>query len=198
MYHNKRFQIDLLFPFVAFNNQQMKDSSSGSFLLAKTAKFEDITHDLLSMDEAVLADLTNRLAKGETLKLTSDAKKDCYQLIKDLDHIGEKVDGSFAGKKLRRNEVWSLIVFKGGPLWYVMLNPTDVKHPIHLYWAGTQMKFIPDLPRSSEEKFKLIANNPVAGCASLTSWYATSSKIFLASEQITQAYLAKHLHIMAP
>ena len=115
------------------------------------------------MDQAVLADLADRLVKGETIKPTSNAEKDCYQLIKDLDHIGGEVDGSLSGKKLRRNEVWSLIVFKGGPLWYIMLNPADVKHPICLYWAGTQIKFNPNLSRSSEEKFKLIANNPVVG-----------------------------------
>ena len=32
MYHDKRFQTDLYFPIVAFNHEQLKGSSTGSFL----------------------------------------------------------------------------------------------------------------------------------------------------------------------
>ena len=38
MYHDKRFQMDPLFPFVAFNYQQMKDVSSGSFFTCQNCK----------------------------------------------------------------------------------------------------------------------------------------------------------------
>jgi Helitron helicase-like domain at N-terminus len=42
------------------------------------------------------------------------------------------------------------------------LSPVDIKHPICLYYADTKEKFNPEL-RSSDERFRLISRNPVAG-----------------------------------
>ncbi|KAJ3935822.1 MAG: hypothetical protein NXY57DRAFT_1046468 [Lentinula lateritia] len=42
LYHDKRFQLDHSFPFVAFSHQQIKASTSQSFLLAESRKFTDI------------------------------------------------------------------------------------------------------------------------------------------------------------
>jgi hypothetical protein len=38
MYHDKRFQTDINFPFVAFSHEQIKASTTGGFLLAETKK----------------------------------------------------------------------------------------------------------------------------------------------------------------
>lgn len=43
MYHDKRFQVDIAFPFVAFSHEQIRASTSGGFLLADKNKFFDIT-----------------------------------------------------------------------------------------------------------------------------------------------------------
>ena len=45
MYHDKRFQTDINFPFVAFSHSQMKQSSTQSFLLVDhwQAQFQNIT-----------------------------------------------------------------------------------------------------------------------------------------------------------
>ena len=45
MYHDKRFQTDLYFPMIAFNHEQIKAGTSGSFLLAKQHKFGEISID---------------------------------------------------------------------------------------------------------------------------------------------------------
>ncbi|KAF8588410.1 hypothetical protein K439DRAFT_1645513 [Ramaria rubella] len=42
LYHDKRFQTDPDFPLVAFNHQQIKDSSTGSCLLVDRVHFDDI------------------------------------------------------------------------------------------------------------------------------------------------------------
>jgi len=47
MYHDKRFQYDVAFPFVAFSHQQVKAASSAGFLLAESSKFNDIAGRLL-------------------------------------------------------------------------------------------------------------------------------------------------------
>jgi hypothetical protein len=65
-------------------------------------------------------------------------------------------------KKYMRNQIWSMTAFKGAPTWYITLSPVDLKHPICLYYADTNEKFSPEL-RGSDERFRLIARNPVAG-----------------------------------
>ena len=162
MFHDKRFQTDIYFPFVAFSHAQIKASTTGSFLLADTNKFYDITNRLLDVDQQVLSDLANRLSKGDIVKPDTPAEKECFQIIRDLDHIGGKVNGSTTSKKYMRNEIWSLIAYKGAPSWYITLSPADVKHPICLYFADTKESFNPIL-KSNDERIHLIAKNPVAG-----------------------------------
>jgi len=50
----------------------------------------------------------------------------------------------------------------GAPSWFITLSPADVKHPIALYFADTQETFKPQI-RSGDERYRLIAQNPVAG-----------------------------------
>ena len=162
MYHDKRFQMDSYFTIIAFNHQQIKSSTTGGFLLAEKQSFTAITDRLLGLDTEVLSSLASRLKSGNHVKPETDEEKDCYQVMLDLDHVGGKVQGSMTNKKYMRNQIWSMIAFKGAPTWYITLSPADVKHPICLYFAGTNEKFNPEL-LASKDRFKLIANNPVAG-----------------------------------
>ncbi|KAF5385898.1 hypothetical protein D9615_002210 [Tricholomella constricta] len=161
MYHDKRFQTDLAFPFAAFSHQQIKDGSSGSFLCAEAANFHQITDRLLNVNQDVLEDLSKRMERGDIVKPQTEAEKSCFQVIKDLDQVGGKVKGSVASKKYMRNEIWSLIANQGAPSWYITLSPADLCHPICLYYADKKESFDPIL-RSGDERFRLIAHNPVA------------------------------------
>ena len=42
MYHDKRFQRDPHFPLIAFNHEQIKDSTKAGFILAKQKSFDNI------------------------------------------------------------------------------------------------------------------------------------------------------------
>ena len=162
MYHDKRFQTDPTFPFVAFSHAQIKASTSQSFLLADKNIFHDITNRLLSLDMNSVNSLIERLANDDSGKAETEEEKKCYQIIRDLDHVQGKVKGSVTNKKWMRNEIWSLINHCGAPFWYITLSPADVKHPICIYYASRQERFQPDL-KDYEERLRLICNNPVAG-----------------------------------
>jgi len=101
----------------------------------QTKSFDNIANRLLQINSEVLGDITERMMKGERVKGESQDEKDCLQLIHDLDHIGGHVKGSITSKKYMRNEIWSLISFRGAPPWYITLSPADNKHPISLYYA---------------------------------------------------------------
>jgi hypothetical protein len=163
MYYDKRFQIDTHFPLIAFNHEQIKQSTRAGYLLAEKSKFIDISQRLICADNITLNSIARRMEDGEKVTPETEEEKICFQLIKDLDHVGGHVDGSVTVKKHMRNEIWSLISFLGAPSWFITFSPADVKHPICLYYADTQEVFQPELKRSHDERYRLIAHNPVAG-----------------------------------
>ncbi|TFK73098.1 hypothetical protein BDN72DRAFT_869202 [Pluteus cervinus] len=132
MYHDKRFQKDPHFPFVAFSHQQVKSASLGGWLLGSVNNVNEISNRILALDMTTVKNLANRLANGEPPTDRTPQEKECFQVIKDLDHIN--------GHKYMRNEIWSLIAAKGAPSWYITLSPTDVHHPIAFYYASKEEK----------------------------------------------------------
>ena len=162
MYHDKRFQTDSHFILIAFNHEQIKESTTAGYLLAEKPKFDNISKRLMDIDMEVLTDLITRMEGGERVKAETDEEKLCFQLIKDLDYVGGHVQGSTTSKKYMRNEIWSQISFSGAPVWFITFSPADIMHPISLYFADTQETFSPTF-RSYEERYVLIAHNPVAG-----------------------------------
>jgi Helitron helicase-like domain at N-terminus len=153
MYHDKCFQRDVCFPFVAFSHQQVKASTTGGFLLAETQKFDEIDNRLLNVNQEVLENMAKRMSDGETVKPSTEDESACFQLIRDLDHIDGKVSGSITSKRYMRNEIWSLIAYLGAPVWYITLTPADNKHPISLYFADNKEKLDVTLTRSEDERY---------------------------------------------
>ena len=139
MYHDKRFQCDLYFPIIAFNHEQLKGGITGSFLVAKRQNFVNISRRLLSVDKSILKNITDRLANGEYVKPTTDQEKTCFSILNDLDHVGGHVKGSITNKKYMRNEIWSLLAFRGAPSSFITLSPADNRHPISLYFASEDL-----------------------------------------------------------
>jgi hypothetical protein len=145
MYYDKRFQTDHDFALIAFNHEQIKDSTTGGFLLAEKLSFQQISDRLLSLDMDVLNSLATRMKRGEVVKPNTEEEKKCFQILGDLDHVANKVDGSMTKKKYMRNEIWALTCFRGAPSWYITLSPADVQHPICLYYADRDQEFKPGL-----------------------------------------------------
>ena len=80
------------------------------------------------------------MATGEVVKPSTDDEITCFQVIKDLDHIDGKVNGSITSKKYMHSEIWSMMAYLGAPIWYITLFPADNKHPICLYFADGNEK----------------------------------------------------------
>ncbi|KAI0746414.1 hypothetical protein C8Q80DRAFT_1053111, partial [Daedaleopsis nitida] len=161
MYHNKRFQLDSLFLLVALNHEQIKNSTTAGYLLADKIRFHEIAARILSIKNSTLTTLVEKLKRG-SFKPESDEEKDCFKLLLDLDHVSYKVQGSITSKRYMRNETWSLVSSLGAPSWFITFAQADIKHPLALYFADTDLTFAPEL-RDPNERMRLIANNPVAG-----------------------------------
>jgi hypothetical protein len=99
MYHDKRFQTDINFPFVAFSHSQMKASTSSSFLLVDQSRFESISNRFLNLNQNILSQISEKLANGDNFEPEIDEEKACFHVITDLDHVSSKVKGSNTSKK---------------------------------------------------------------------------------------------------
>ncbi len=174
MYHDKRFQMDRLFSIFAFNHEQMKDSTTAGFIMTKQSSFQDICDRISNLDHEVLQDITERYQRKEKVKPQTAQEKNCFQLLNDLDKVAEKVEGSMTSKRHMRNELWSLVSYKGAPSWFITFAPADNFHPLCLYFADTEEHFIPRF-RSSSDRYRLIAHNPVAGAR----FFHTMVQLFL-------------------
>ena len=113
---------DSYFFLIAFNHEQIKESTTAGYVLVEKPKFDNISKKLMDVDTEVLFDLIKRMEDGERVK-PEDEEKFCFQLIKDLDHVGGHVKGSTTSKKYMRNENWSLISFAGVPSWFITFSP---------------------------------------------------------------------------
>ena len=80
MYHDKRFQTDVNFPFVAFSHEQMMANTTQSFLLIEQKRFGEISNRLMNVNWATLDELTRRLEAGEHVQVNSesDSVKQCF------------------------------------------------------------------------------------------------------------------------
>ena len=58
MYYDKQFQKDPHFPLIAFNHEQMKESTTAGYLTAERKSFHDITERLMNVNLEVLSELT--------------------------------------------------------------------------------------------------------------------------------------------
>ncbi|PPR07612.1 hypothetical protein CVT24_004165 [Panaeolus cyanescens] len=164
MYHDKRFQTDDAFPFVAFCHEQIKANNTSAFLQTKKDKFKDITDRLMTVNWTVLDEMTQKMEAGDTISASTVSTPDelqCFQVINDLDAVSGMMHGSLISKKHMRNEIWSMVAALGAPYWYITLSPADNRHPLCIYLANTDTKFNP-IPLSNSERTRLICQNPVA------------------------------------
>jgi hypothetical protein len=84
---------------IAFNHEQVKDSSTGSFLLTKRKIFRSVAKQLLSLKPGILEAISKRMASGEYVKPITDEEKKCFSVLDNLDVIGGSVKGSITSKK---------------------------------------------------------------------------------------------------
>ncbi|KDR70817.1 hypothetical protein GALMADRAFT_75595, partial [Galerina marginata CBS 339.88] len=163
LYYDKRFQTDSHFPLIAFNHEQIKSTTKSAFILADSKKFDDIASRVLRLDVGSLNSIIKRMEEsGSHIQPESEAEKDCFRLLNDIDCVANRVDGSSTSKKVLRNEIWSLISYKGAPSWFITFSPADVKNPICIYWASKNV-FLNLEALSKDERMNIVTQNPVAG-----------------------------------
>lgn len=174
MYHDKRFQTDPAFALIAFNHEQIKNCSTGAFLMADRQRFDEIANRFLEMDICVLDKIIDRLEEDGYFKAETAEEKDVYKVLSDLDFVNSHVDGSITNLKRKRDEIWSLTAYLGAPSWFITFSPADTNHPIAIYYADGSDAIYPDF-KEYNQRIRLISKNPVAGAR----FFKTMVELFL-------------------
>lgn len=166
LYPDRRFERDRCFAFIAFNHEQIRASAGGGYLLTNRNNFATVADKILALDREALDNIIERGSDGEYVRPETDAEKACFELISVVDHVAGHVSGLNTSRKYQRNEIKSLIMAKGMPLFFITFAPADLKNPLCLYYCGENVDLFDHLPRlrSADDRRRAIANHP-AGAA---------------------------------
>ncbi|EIW52165.1 uncharacterized protein TRAVEDRAFT_75827, partial [Trametes versicolor FP-101664 SS1] len=166
MYPDRRFERDRCFPFIAFNHEQIRASASGGYLLTNKRNFASVSEKILSLDIEALKALISRGESGDYVRPENDAEKACFDLMSVVDLVAGHVNGLNTSKKYQRNELKSLIIAKGMPIFFITFAPADIKNPLCLYYCGEDVDLCNYMPRlrNADDRRRAIADNP-AGAA---------------------------------
>jgi hypothetical protein len=165
-YCDKRFQEDVFFPFIVFNHNQIRECSTGSHLLTERSNFDHVASRILEVNSEALDALARRSERDGYARPENEAEKQCYELLGYVDSVASHVEGSTTQRKFQRNEIRSLIIEEGVPVFFITFAPPPYKNPICLYFCGLNIDLDDlniNLP-SYSERARMVARNPVA-CA---------------------------------
>ena len=161
------FQKDSDFAFVYFNILQKKAvCDSVRFRVAATEQ-ERIVRDLLSIDKDELDRLIARLKANRLYQAQTDEEKRILQLVTRVGASLHDIPGTTGYKLKMRNEIRSLVAFRGTPAFFVTLNPSDVHHPLVSLYAGEDicLETVERGEELTEWQRKLMVSRNPAACA---------------------------------
>ncbi len=163
MYVDRRFQEDRCFPFIVYNQRQIKNCGHGGYLLTQKGYFHDVAQKIVDIDREALDSIIDRAGAGEFVSPRTAGEKSCFDLINIVDRVASHVEGSATQKKFQRNEIRSLIYAQGVPFFFITFAPADFKNPLCLYLCGDKVDLRQSNPllRSSDDRLRSIARNPV-------------------------------------
>lgn len=166
MYADRRFQEDAYFPFIVFNQSQIRQSSVGGYLLTERKNFGQVANKILDLDPSALEGLIERSKKEGFARAETPAEKQCYDILNYVDSVAGHVAGSTTQRKYQRNEIRSLIIEEGVPTFFITFAPPPYKNRVCLYFCGERIDFEDpgaELPEY-QKRARAVARNPVA-CA---------------------------------
>ena len=161
------FQKDPDFAFVYFNILQKKAVCDSVRFRVAAAQQERIVRELMSIDKGELDRLIARLKANHSYQAESDEEKRILKLVTQVGASLHDIPGT-AGYKLKmRNEIRSLVAFRGTPAFFITLNPSDVNHPLVRLLTGDdiQLEAMEQGEELTEWQRRLTVSRNPAACA---------------------------------
>ena len=103
------------FSLVVLNHEQVKSSTTGRIVTCKKGNFKAVTNHILSADVESMDTVIQKLSKCGQFDLSAGSKKKYFDIVNDLDHVVQFVQGSRTNKRYMRYEIWSTVTACGAP-----------------------------------------------------------------------------------
>ncbi|KAI0744395.1 hypothetical protein C8Q76DRAFT_575716, partial [Earliella scabrosa] len=161
------FEQDPDFAFVFYNIVQKRRVANSVNFRVHASKQQQIIRDLLRVDRDVLQDLLGKCEANPLYRPESDAERHIFRVLNQVGMVGRDLPGTTAYKLSLRNEIRSLVYFKGTPALFITLNPSDVDNPIVRLHAGHDVSLedaAVGLELTEWQRLILVADKPAA-CA---------------------------------
>ncbi|KAJ3556734.1 hypothetical protein NM688_g1860 [Phlebia brevispora] len=164
--YDRRFQVDEYFPFLVFNQEQIRQCSHGAYTLVHRGNFRNVTEKILNIEVDTLASLIERTKISSYVQAENEGEKKCLELLHLMDVVAGRVPISNTQKKYQWNEIRGLIYEKGLPFWFITFSPAEHNSLTALMMCGlmSQEDAIQLKIPHREDQLRAIAANPVA-CA---------------------------------
>ncbi|TFK87838.1 hypothetical protein K466DRAFT_490148, partial [Polyporus arcularius HHB13444] len=163
--HESPFERDPDFAFVYYNIYQKKRVCETVSFRVKASQQQEVVRDLLTVDTVVLQRLIERFKGNSFYEPTDPAERDIMRVMTKVSMVGRDLPGTAGYKMCLRNEIRSLVYFKGTPALFVTLNPSDVHNPLVRLYMGHDIR-LEDMEHGMEltewQRRILVANNPAA------------------------------------
>ena len=161
------FQKDPDFAFVYFNILQKKAVCDSVRFRVAAAQQKKIVQEIMATDKKLLDRLIARLKANKTYQPENNEEKRILGLVTKIGASLHDIPGTTGYKLKMRNEIRSLVTFRGTPAFFITLNPSDVNHPLVTLLSGDRIN-LETLERGEEltdwQRKLVVANNPGA-CA---------------------------------
>ncbi|KAI0686634.1 hypothetical protein C8Q76DRAFT_636248, partial [Earliella scabrosa] len=165
--HDSRFQADPDFAFVYYNILQKKAVCDSVRFHVRASQQRDIVQRLLSVDRTLLDNLTAKYDRDPLYEPCTVEERNLLHLMNNVEAVLRNLPGTSGYKLNMRNEIRSLVYYRGTPAFFITLNPSDVHHPLVRLLAGENVSL--EAPETGEQLDKwrrkvTVARNPAA-CA---------------------------------
>ena len=119
-------------------------------MTCKKGNFETITNCILSADGDSMDTVIQKLPKGGQFDLSSESEKRSFDIINNIDHVGQFVQRLRTNRRYMRNEIWSIIATRGAPSWFITFAPIDQNNPISIYHGAEDTTVFPHIFKKEE------------------------------------------------
>ncbi|KAI0713872.1 hypothetical protein C8Q76DRAFT_619824, partial [Earliella scabrosa] len=133
------FRKDPDFAFVYYNIRQKKAVFDSVRFRVPASQREHIVGQLLALNLTTLDALYEKYKHNPLYQPESQEEKDMLALLARVNAISHDLPGTNGYKTALRNQIRSLINYKGTPTLFVTLNPSDVHNPIVALLAGQEV-----------------------------------------------------------
>ena len=161
------FERDPDFAFVYFNILQKKAVCDSVRFRVAAAQQKNIVKEIMATDKKELDRLIARLKSNSAYQPETKEEKRILGLVTKVGASLHDIPGTTGYKLKMRNEIRSLVTFRGTPAFFITLNPSDVNHPLVTLLSGDRLN-LETLERGQEltewQRKLVVASNPGA-CA---------------------------------